>query len=100
MTTNNKSPLISIIVPVYNVEKYLEPCISSLLNQTYKNIEIILINDGSTDKTEKILLDNNIPHIKLVNNLGIGGAAQTGYKYAYENTSLKGNFRVCGSCML
>lgn len=42
-------PIISIIVPVYNVEKYLNRCVDSLLNQSYKSIEIILINDGSTD---------------------------------------------------
>ena len=42
---------ISIIVPIYNVEKYLERCINSLINQTYKNIEIILVNDGSTDNS-------------------------------------------------
>ena len=42
-------PLISIIVPVYNVEDYLERCITSLVNQTYPNLEILLINDGSTD---------------------------------------------------
>lgn len=41
--------MISIIVPVYNVEKYLEECISSIVNQTYKDIEIILVDDGSTD---------------------------------------------------
>jgi glycosyltransferase involved in cell wall biosynthesis len=41
--------LISIVVPVYNSEKYLEKCLVSLINQTYKNIEIIVINDGSTD---------------------------------------------------
>jgi glycosyltransferase involved in cell wall biosynthesis len=45
------SPLISIIVPVYNVESYLERCVNSLLNQTYTNIEIILIDDGSTDNS-------------------------------------------------
>ena len=43
--------LISIIIPVYNVEKYLDRCIKSVINQTYKNIEIILIDDGSTDKS-------------------------------------------------
>ena len=42
--------LISVIVPIYNVESYLEQCIKSIINQTYKNIEIILIDDGSTDK--------------------------------------------------
>ena len=41
--------MISIIVPVYNVEKYLDRCIDSLIKQTYKNIEVILIDDGSTD---------------------------------------------------
>ena len=44
----------SIIVPVYNVEKYIKKCINSILNQTYKNYEIIIINDGSTDKSKKI----------------------------------------------
>ena len=46
--------LISIVVPAYNVEKYIEKCVDSLINQTYKNIEIILVDDGSTDKTGKI----------------------------------------------
>ena len=44
-------PKISIIVPVYNVEQYLERCVESLMNQSYKNIEILLINDGSTDNS-------------------------------------------------
>ena len=47
--------------------------------------DCIVINDGSTDKTKKILEDNNIPHINLIHNLGIGGAVQTGYKYAFYN---------------
>ena len=46
--------LVSIIVPVYNVEKYLAFCVESLVKQTYKNIEILLIDDGSTDKSGKI----------------------------------------------
>lgn len=46
--------LISVIVPVYNVEKYINKCIDSIINQTYKNIEIILIDDGSTDNSGKI----------------------------------------------
>ena len=44
--------LISIIVPVYNVKNYLEQCLNSLANQTYKNIEVLLVNDGSTDATK------------------------------------------------
>lgn len=47
----SKNELVSIIVPVYNVEDYLDECVESLVNQTYKNIEIILINDGSTDNS-------------------------------------------------
>ena len=46
--------LISIIVPVYNVEKYIAKCLDSLVNQTYLNIEILLIDDGSTDKSLSI----------------------------------------------
>ena len=86
MTTNNKSPLISIIVPVYNVEKYLEPCISSLLNQTYKNIEIILINDGSTDSSSDICnkYAKKYKKINLLNkkNGGLSDARNTGLKKA------------------
>lgn len=48
------NPLVSIIVPVYNSEKYLQECVESILNQTYKRIEIILVNDGSTDSSGEI----------------------------------------------
>jgi glycosyltransferase involved in cell wall biosynthesis len=48
-------PSISIIVPVYNVEKYLAQCLDTLTNQTKKDIEIICINDGSTDSSLKLL---------------------------------------------
>lgn len=50
-----KTPLISIIIPVYNAETYLEKCLSSLINQTSSNFEIICVNDGSTDNSLKIL---------------------------------------------
>lgn len=46
--------LISVIVPVYNVEAYLEKCVNSILHQTYKDIEVILIDDGSTDNSGAI----------------------------------------------
>ncbi len=46
---------VSIIVPIYNVEKYLKECLDSIINQTYKNIEILLINDGSPDNSKKIM---------------------------------------------
>ena len=46
--------ILSVIIPIYNGEKYLPRCVDSVINQSYKNIEIILVNDGSTDKTQII----------------------------------------------
>ena len=57
--------MISVIVPVYNVEEYLEECLESIRNQTYTNIEVILVNDGSTDGTEAFF--NSLPHEKKIN---------------------------------
>lgn len=54
MTKASKEPLISVIIPVYNVEEYLDRCLESATLQTYKNIEIILIDDGSTDNSGKM----------------------------------------------
>lgn len=53
----NKHPLVSIIIPAYNTEKYVGFCLSSLISQTYKNIEIIVIDDGATDGTGEIIRD-------------------------------------------
>ncbi|RYY08255.1 MAG: glycosyltransferase [Sphingobacteriaceae bacterium] len=63
-------PLVSIIIPVYNSEDYIADTIFSCINQSYKNIEIILINDGSTDNSEKEILkfnDNRIHYFKIEN---------------------------------
>lgn len=74
--------LISIIVPVYNVEKYLSQCIESIINQTYKNIEIILVDDGSTDSSGTICdkykeKDSRITVIHQ-KNIGVTAARKTG----------------------
>ena len=49
------SALISIVIPAYNVAEYIEKCLSSVLSQTYSEIEVIVVNDGSTDDTDKII---------------------------------------------
>lgn len=54
MNSNQQNHLISIIIPIYNVENYIDKCISSIVSQTYKNIEILLIDDGSTDQSSNI----------------------------------------------
>ena len=46
---------ISIVVPIYNCENYLEECLESISSQTYRNIEVLCVNDGSTDKSEKVI---------------------------------------------
>ena len=51
---SKKEPLVSVIVPIYNVEKYVRECLESILNQSYRNIEVLMINDGSTDGSSKI----------------------------------------------
>lgn len=62
------SPLISVIMPVYNGEKYLKEAIDSILNQTFTDFEFIILNDGSTDKTEDIVLGYDTPRIRYVKN--------------------------------
>lgn len=78
--------MITVIVPVYNVEKYIKECVESLINQTYKNIEIILVDDGSKDKSGTICdayaaKDNRIKVIHKKNE-GLGFARNTGLKVA------------------
>ena len=54
-TCMNTKPIISVIIPIYNTEKYLSQCLETVVNQTFKNLEIICINDGSTDSSLKII---------------------------------------------
>lgn len=81
--------IISIIVPCYNVEKYIERCVTSLVNQTYTNIEIILVDDGSTDSTGELCdnyekADNRIKVIHKKNG-GLSDARNAGMKVAIGN---------------
>jgi glycosyltransferase involved in cell wall biosynthesis len=72
------SPLISVIIPVYNVAPYLSEAIDSVLAQTYQNFEIILVNDGSTDRSEDIILDyvtKHPAHIRSLSQPNQGAAA-------------------------
>ena len=79
-------PLVSIVVPIYNTKKYLHICIESILSQTYHNLEIILVDDGSTDDSDK-LIDNfakTDKRIKTIHqkNAGLSSARNTGLKNA------------------
>lgn len=81
------SPLVSIVVPVYNVEQYLNACLESLIMQTYENIEIICINDGSTDHSTDIL-DEYIDRDRRIQvvtqpNMGLSAARNTGMKHIH-----------------
>ena len=83
---NNYNYLVSIIIPVFNSEKYLERCIISVLNQSYKNIQIIIINDGSSDSSIEIIkkyatLDKRIEYIDKINE-GISKTRNCGLKIA------------------
>lgn len=79
---------VLLIIPAYNEGKNILKVYNNIqkYNKENKtNYDVVVINDGSFDNTENILLENDINHIKLICNLGIGGAVQTGYKYALEN---------------
>ena len=80
------NPLVSIIVPVYNGEKCVERCLCSIRNQTYKNIEVLVINDGSTDHTEKVLtrFEQSDPRFRIIRkeNSGVSDSRNTAIKEA------------------
>jgi glycosyltransferase involved in cell wall biosynthesis len=99
METNKKTgsevvpnPLVSIIIPIYNSEEYIYDTVTSCLNQSYSNLEIILVNDGSTDGTEDVLMsliiDQRVSYHKIENcgacnarNFGISQATGTLYQF-------------------
>lgn len=86
-----KENLVSVIVPVYNCEKYIEECLDSILNNTYKNLEVIVVNDGSTDKSADIIKEYYNPTTSKFdkrviyvwqNNRGLSAARNVGLTYA------------------
>ncbi len=80
----NKSIKYSIVVPMYNVEKYIEKCILSIINQTYNNFELLIVNDGSTDSSADIINNIKDKRIKVLNkkNGGLSDARNYGVKYS------------------
>lgn len=84
-------PLVSVIVPVYDVEAYLERCIDSILNQTLSDIELVLIDDGSSDRCGEICdryteIDKRIKVIHQTNQ-GLSAARNTGLDWVFENST-------------
>ena len=75
---------VLIIIPAYNEQECIKGVVDNLI-QNYPQYDYVVINDGSKDDTLKILEENHYSYINLPGNLGIGGAMQTGYLYAYEN---------------
>ena len=83
-------PIISVVVPVYKVEKYLNRCVDSILNQTYKDFELILVDDGSPDKAPEICDDYakkfDFIHVIHQKNGGLSAARNSGIEWVLENS--------------
>ena len=79
----SESAMVSVIIPVYNVQMYLAECVDSVINQTYKNIEVIAVDDGSTDNTAKILNDY----------VSVFAEKRMSLKYIYEENDYIWNWR-------
>ena len=80
-----KEQLISVILPVYNGEKYLNESIDSILNQQYKELEVIVVDDGSTDKSAEIVKSYTMVHYIYQPNQGPSVARNTGIKESLGN---------------
>lgn len=80
------NPLVSIIIPVYNAEKYILHCLNSVENQSYNNLEIVVVNDGSTDGSDELCKSYAEAHrnVTVLNqkNLGLSAARNSGIRYA------------------
>lgn len=83
--TNTKNPKTLVIIPAYNESESIEKVVNSVFKQEIENCDVIVINDGSTDNTYEEAKKTEAIVIDAPNNLGIGGAVQTGYLYAKKN---------------
>lgn len=81
--TENKRRIL-LIIPAYNEEENIESVVNNI-QQNYPQYDYVIVNDGSRDRTEEICEDNEYRLLNLPLNLGIGGAVQTGYRYALKN---------------
>ena len=79
--------LISIVIPVYNAEKYLEQCLNSIQNQTYKNFEVILVNDGSMDHSESICMDFVKVDTRFKYFTKVNGGASSARNFGLDNVT-------------
>lgn len=77
-----KEPLISVIIPIYNGESYVKGCIENMLEQSYRNLEIIVVDDGSTDNSTKIAEKYPVKIVSLGKNHGLSAARNTGIENA------------------
>ena len=84
---NEENFLISIVIPVYNAEKYLEQCLNSVKNQTYKNFEVILVNDGSIDNSESICKEFVESDTRFRYYLKANGGASSARNFGLDNVT-------------
>ena len=77
-------PKVSVVIPAYNAMKYLPETVASVMAQTYKDFEIVLVNDGSSDSIQAWVAEQNIPQLRLISqeNRGLSGARNTGVRNA------------------
>ena len=89
----SSNPRVSVIVPVYNIEKYVKECINSILAQTYTNIEVIVVNDGSTDDSLNVLQEYASEHLNVIvidqENQGVSIARNNGINKAQGDYAVK-----------
>lgn len=87
--TNKRHPLVSVIVPVFNEKHFLKRCTDSIISQTYRNLEIVLVDDGSTDGSSKLcdIIQHNDKRIKVIHeeNKGLSAARNTGVFHSHGN---------------